>query len=211
MYFEVWIRTHNNRLSSALKLKAKCEAAFNVEVKILNTGAASITYSEKFVACLHSNLLKHTRPYVLILEDDMLISKSAPLVLAEMQTRVCTWFSVPSSAALSNSIQCSPQSYRLENFSKLSYSGAILLDAQVLKDFVGYYMLNAHDRLVPNFDVALSSYLKSRFGHVILHPGVFGSNPKLCSSIAGSAVELPFRAPVDYTDLDPLFDAKHVL
>ena len=212
MLFEVWIRTHNNRLDSAFKLKGVCGDVFpNDPVHILDTGDVAKTYSEKFVMLLHRRVQISNAQYILILEDDMLVSPNVRECWTGLLKGSHCWFSVPSQAALDNSIKCSETHYRLEELQNFSYSGAVLISRDLLKGFVAHYLLNPQERDVPNFDVNLSAYIKRRVGHLTLCPGFFGSNTLLPSSIEGSIAQLEFRSTVKLEELDPLFDRYNSL
>lgn len=212
MSFEVWIRTHSNRLDSAFKLKGKCHSAFpDTPIHILDTGEKSKTYSEKFIMLLHRQLQSCVVPYVLLLEDDMLVRSDISDQWDKFLKGSHCWFSVPSQAVLDNSIKCSDTRYRLEEFQNFSYSGAILLSRTVLKGFVAHYLLDPQRVEAPNFDVNLSAYIKASLGHLTLCPGFFGSDITIPSSIDGSIAQLESRSVVKVTELDPLFDRTNVL
>ena len=212
MSFEIWIRTHSSRLDCAFKLKEKCQVAFSgVSTRILNTGDKSKTFSEKFVMLLHRQLQITHSSYILILEDDMLIAHDIGDRWSDVLQGSHCWLSIPSQTALDNSIKCSETRYRLEEFQNFSYSGAVLLSRSLLKNFITHYLLSHQEGDAPNFDVNLSAYIKSCIGHLVLCPGIFGSDITLPSSIEDTIAQLDFRSPVRISELDPLFDRHNSL
>lgn len=214
MPFEIWIRTHFNRLDLALKLKAHCEDFFGVKVRVLNTGECSPTYSEKFIVALHDTLLNLDEGLqVLILEDDMVFSRCSKDIIDELvsENRTHTWFSIPSKDAIRYAIKCSNTYYRLENFINFHYSGAILFRSDILLQYVEDYLLHPLDSRVSTYDITLSSFLKKRLGHLILCPSLFGSDLDVKSSIAGTVAAQKFRSEVCPSELDYLLDRTQIV
>jgi hypothetical protein len=176
-------------------LESTCSAAFGVDIRVLNTGCASPYYSYKFAASLAKNLASDQSDYILILEDDIVLSETSVSCVKTALERMDdhNWYTVDTSSdVLKKSVLIPKFGYILTSANHISYSGAILIKADILRDFTSEYIAKITDLEFPNFDVNLSSYLLKELGHLHLRPGHFlqraGVKSSICTSTPGRKV-----------------------
>lgn len=212
MNFEVWIRTFQDRLYLADRLKQASITHLTPCTHILNTEKASATYQEKFVLALYFKLLDTQSPYILLLEDDIAFRKESRQVIekAIAQNRTHMWFTVPEEACLNAARKLNGNLYRLINPLRFYYSGAILVSKKILQNYVEDYLLNHVQYPHKNFDTTFSMHLSTHFGFIDLAPSYFGSLPNI-KSAAELCCSDTSRLEVDTSALDPLFNPQTIV
>lgn len=206
MTFEIWIRTHTERLPFAYDLKQRCEQLFGVQAKLIHTGDAAKTYSIKYVIKASDQLNDNTSEYILMLEDDMLFSHKANGIVRKIvheNKRSHTWFSVPNMNILHICTKISEDMYILTGVDTFWYSGAILIKKDLLKKYLTFYLLNVMSLDTLAFDLSLSSFIIKENSHLILTPSYFASDPKIETSISDTQLG---RVVQNIEILDPLYD-----
>jgi len=209
MGLEVWIRTFQDRVYLANRLKQACVAHLTPHTHILNTNEASATYQEKYVLALYFKLLNTTSTHILLLEDDIGFRKESTRVIqkAIAQNRTHLWLTVPDSACLKSARKMSEDLYRLIKPLRLYYSGAVLISRRILQQYVETYLLNHTNYPHKNFDTTFSMHLSTHLGFIDLVPSYFGSLPNV-QSAADRCSSDTSRLYVDRSTLDPLFDPQ---
>ena len=212
MEFEVWIRTFQDRLYLAERLKQACVTHLTPHTHILNTKEASATYQEKFVLSLYFKLLDTKSNYILLLEDDIGFRKESHRVIkkAISQSRTHLWFTVPNDACLKSARKISEHLYRLIKPLRFYYSGAILVSKNILKHYVESYLLDHVTYPYKNFDTTFSMHLSKHLGFIDLAPSYFGSLPHI-ESAADLCCSDTSRLDVDRSALDPLFNPETIV
>jgi hypothetical protein len=192
---EVWIRTFEDRLYLAQRLKQRCESEFHCTTRILNTKASSPQYSEKFILSLYYALNNSSCDQILILEDDILPTHDAgPAILKFRSLELpILWLSIATQKILDNSHKALEGVYLLSEFNNLYYSGAILVKRSFLKSFVEHFLLNHQEFEYPNFDIQLSLFAKKLFGQIWLAPSYFYTDRSIQSSLDHAASLDPCR------------------
>tara|TARA_B100001121_G_C18528539_1_gene544800 strand:- start:178 stop:744 length:567 start_codon:yes stop_codon:yes gene_type:complete len=164
-----------------------CNNTFvGAEVQILNTGKASELHSYKFAVCCEERFKSLKTRYVLILEDDMLLTPASTSAIecAMMRGDSHNWYSVDTTTnVLDSSIKVHNYGYILHIANHVNYSGAILLESRLLRDFLEYHLLSIIESEYPNFDIRLSNYILRTEGHLLLRPGHFIQNSKTTSTV----------------------------
>jgi len=212
MELEVWIRTFQERVYLADRLKQACVAHLTPRTHILNTKKASATYQEKFVLALYFKLLNTKSAYILLLEDDIGFRKESLSVIqkAIAQNRTHLWLTVPNVECLNSARKVTEDLYRLMKPLRLYYSGAVLVSRRILKEYVETYLLNYTSYPHKNFDTTFSTHLSTQFGFIDLAPSYFGSLPNI-ESAADLCISDTSRLHVDSSALDPLFDPQTIV
>ena len=212
MEFEVWIRTFQDRVYLADRLKQACVTHLTANTHILNTQEASATYQEKFVLSLYFSLRNTNSAYILILEDDIGFRKESLQVIQKAIARGRThlWLTIPTDACLNAARKIDDHLYRLARPLRLYYSGAVLVSKNVLKRYVESYLLNHAEYPYKNFDTTFSTHLSTHFGFIDLAPSFFGSLPYI-ESAADLCRSDTSRLDVDRSALDPLFDPQTIV
>ena len=124
--------------------------------------------------------------YILILEDDMLLTPTSASAIECAMRRGDrhNWYSVDiTTKVLKHSIMVHDYGYILNAANHINYSGAILLEKTLLRNFLEHHLLSIVESDYPNFDVSLSSYLLRLEGHILLRPGHFIQNLNAVSTV----------------------------
>lgn len=131
---------------------------------------------------------------ILLLEDDMEISPAINYLLEQKPIFDGThaWLSVASTSLLLSCEESDTDMFFQYKKPKLHYSGAVLLKKETLLGFINQFYADPLN--VENYDIALSKYLHSLDGSIIIVPSYFRT--RLCSVSSCGRV---FRAK------DPLF------
>lgn len=94
------------------------------------------------------------------------------------------WYSVDTTTdVLDHAVHIPNFGYILSQANHISYSGAILISRDTLREYLVNYMLRVTDLQFPNFDVNLSRYLLDTQGHIHLRPGHFTQAADVESSV----------------------------
>lgn len=190
MDFTILIRTFTDRFSYATRLKTICDLYLNARggCTLVNTQDQKEFYSQAFCVCLASILPSVKTKYILILEDDMLISnKVNPYLQNIMRFDIpCVWLSIFNERMFnSSSVLNSSLRYLKTNGTGIHYSGAILLKTSFLKDYLSFYFLNHLALEETTFDVSFSKYLEKELGFIPLKEGFFATSQDIPSSLQG--------------------------
>lgn len=186
MSVSVWIRTHNQRLYLAEELKAMCHRQLGEVAHLLNSGDASVWYTEIFILGLARALQTDGSEYFLLLEDDIEIFESALSAIREGMSRGDShnWYTVDLSTNVLEAAVLAPGfGYLLQGEHRLTFSGAILIQRDLLREFLEFYLLHYTELEFPNFDIQLSRFISGRLGHLHIRPGHFDGREGICTSI----------------------------
>ena len=208
---EILIRTHDARLYLSEQLKSSCIRHIHPKVQILNTGVAHKRYSEKFHRHLHNFYMGSDCRYVLILEDDMTFSEGAKSVIIQAMALGLShvWFSIPSLEVFQYAHPMCKGFKRLHIKDTLSYSGAILLRSDLLKEYLEHYFFKFLELDDQEFDLNLSRYLSCKLQHLVIREGVFGTDLKVESSLNKYMWD-EFRQDC-HKGIDPYFSLKNAV
>ena len=206
----IYIRTCTYRQEESLRLKSILEKHHNYKVHLVDCEKQK-NYSEAFVVNLSALLEEEKSKSILILEDDMLVSRKWEQGLIEIKDLgipFC-WLSIPNDKIYHHSI---PLQNEIHSVSYVSYyySGAIFVRTSVIKDYCSFY-LNEHLSFAEKqFDVTFSQYLCSEIGHFFFRGGLFATDQTLETTFQPNKCSVKeFR--LDTVAEDPGFDFSNVL
>lgn len=208
MDFTIVIRTFKDRLDCALDLKHICDSYLNKknETLIANTRDQTTFYSRAFCVVLADLLVNISTKYVLLLEDDMVISKKTNAYLEKaLQFDIDSiWLSVYSQKMIDTSFPISSYLRGLKTKEKgIHYSGAILVKTSFLKEYLNDFFLNHLHIEEVFFDVSFSKYLEKNLGFIPFKEGFFATSKSIKSSLEDRKKE---KNIVSFIAEDPFFD-----
>jgi len=207
----ILIRTFSERKRRALFLKTALEQHFECSVFLIDVQSKA-HYSQGFIIETLRFLESYEAiaDYFLIVEDDMLFSKTARTIIDEaiFKDLPHLWCSIPEHRLVSQALPLSSNIKFIFLAQPIYYSGAILFEKSVLKDCLTEYCISFLELAQPNADVFFSSFLTRANQPLFVSHNSFATDKRVSSTLSNAKHSNTYRKLPP--QIDHLFDFSQV-